>query len=525
MKWPFILKTLYLAFLSSFCYFSSTALRAQDLKRIAKDIEKSIEEEMPKASIPGLQLVLFNSKGRFLERSYGHADAKKKKRITSRTLFQAGALVRPLSAYSILSFLKKREGDLQSALSKAIRKKAGGLSLKNPYPNKAARWGQLLGMTSGLPPSRLGVILKSDEKEKSRQKILEEGSLLRLKFEPGTQIQIAPQGYVYLAQVIENISGKSFPFLAQEEIEKKIRLNHTCILLEYCSQKEELSEGLLGLKSSYFPAPQVKVIFPAAASLFSRAQDYARFLLTLWREAKSEPNSPAAYLLQKHFQYNPELGGTTHGLFFSRPVWYTKEKDYKESLVYYIESSLPGYSSLAFLSSQGLGAALFINKDDLFFLRSIQRKIYHLYGIMNAEKEYPAPDFTREEREDLWASYRPLSLLPGKYRWLSFLNELQMRPRPEALELSSVFEKEVFVRLYPLRKDLFLARGLVNMDAWRLRLVRGPQGNISSMYTDLASYRPVPKLFSAQSILLVLGFLAGLPLFLLLIYVIRKGRS
>ena len=190
--------------------------------------------------------------------------------------------------------------------------------------------------------------------------------------------------------------------------------------------------------------------------------------------------------------------------------------------MHYIESSLPGYSALAFISSAGYGAVFLSNKDDLFFLRILQRELYHLYGIMNLDREYPAPQFTDEERADWKASYRPLSILPEKYAWLAFLNELQMRPIAQAIALSSVFEKEIFVRLYPLKKDLFIARGIANMDGWRVHLRRDTEGQISGLDTDLVSYKRVSKFLSAQSILIALGLLAGLPLFLALFYFIRR---
>ena len=198
---------------------------------------------------------------------------------------------------------------------------------------------------------------------------------------------------------------------------------------------------------------------------------------------------------------------------------------YKESIVYYAESSLPGYSALAFIDTKGHGAVFLANTNDLFFLRTLQRYAYHLFGIMNLETEYSFSQVQAQKSKDFQGSYRPLGPLPENYRFLDFLNELQIRHTDKGIELSSFFEKKVSVHLFPLKKNLYIARGAASMDGWRILLRHDKEGNTIGFDTDLLRYERIPKLLSAPSILIGLSILAGLPIFGLLLYYLFRKRS
>ena len=536
--------------------FFHIPLAAQDLKDISQRLDGVVEAAMKERSIPGVQLALFSPED-FLVRSYGYADVKKNK-ITQETLFQAGALVRPLTAYVALKTLIKTTTAeaAKRILNAPIATKVNGLRIVNSS-KEAISLHHLLTMTSGLPVFHLGLLDEKGELSSQKQSALK--YTLHTEADPGAFIQMASQNYAYLARLAGNSANKDFIEMAQQKLQS-MGLMNTCILARDCKSIKNISQPLTSVGDLHFQMPQVKFLFPTADSLFTNASDYAHFLRKLWKQSKRRPTSAESHLFRKHFRYDARLGGMGYGFSFSLPIWYKQQSDvigekssFRENVMFYIESSLPGYSALAFISDKGIGAVILINKDDLFFLRILQRSLYEFYALMSNEKSYVSLSSKIDEtlggkslidslhqtalREkkphkdrfvtdnDSQGSYRPLASTPRGYKWLDFLNELQLRHTKQGIELSSVFEKEVFVRLYPLAKDLYIARGIAKIDGWRVLVRRNSQGEVIGLDTDLIRYERIPKILSAWSILIALGILAGLPVFIPLFYFILLRKS
>ncbi len=499
---------------------------------------------MQDRSIPGLQLSLITPRG-LAHRSYGYSDAKKQKKIEKASLFQAGALIRPFTAYLALKNLQKGQVPQNRLKTRSEQLVTTSQSsdfsqlrlTKSTNINTPINLHHLLSMTSGLPVSKMRAIPKGMAKQGQTN----QDFLLHIANEPGQEIRMAPQGYAYVGELIEAATAKNFSLLAKEELQKMGISRQICVQIKHCALPQQLSEGLTSVKATYFPMPKLDITFPAAASLFTSSHAYSQLLSWLWQQSHPRMNNSTAQLLfQPQFRYAPQLGGTGYGFFISRPLWYTPPQKqptqaYNESLVFSIESSLPGYSSLAFISSQGYGAVLLANKDDLFGLRNIQRRIYELYQILSPEAQFKDrftfPSATKE-KEDLQGSFRPMTSLPESYAWLRFLNELQLRRTSQAIELSSVFEKEIVVRLYPIpsinkedNSDVYMARGLAQIDGWRILLRRDQKGNITGIDMDLGRYVHVPKIFSAWSILISLGIVFGSPMFIIMFYFILRKRQ
>ena len=514
-------------------------LLAESLENIASKLDIIIEKEMKAKSIPGLQLTLFNPQGA-IQKSYGYADQKRQKKVKLNTLFRLGSLRHPLNAYAILNYLKKENTDLAKAIQKPVAMEVGELKLINSLPeNKTlVRWSHILGMTSGLSTPPKLFILKENitipMKKALRQKAFYITTI------PGTKIKIAPQGYAYLAEIMRSKEKLNLSSLI-EVLLKREGLSEICITLKHCKSSLELNEAQTSLKSNkktvgakakklklinsfYFHAPKFDFVFPNSYSLFGNSKDYANLMLKLWKKAKKNPKSPAAYLFHKHKQYDPELGGTGLGFLFTQSTWLkAKSKNHLEhGSIFYVRSSLPGSSAIAFISEQGHGAVLLINKNDLFFLLKLQRYIYDFYGIFNLDNKYQKSII---EDDGLVASYRPDSILPENYSYLNFLNDIQIRYSEEKIELSPVFEKETILNLYPIKKDLYLARGVAEMDGWRIRIRRDKKGDIIALDSNLLRYIKISKFLSAQSIFIIMGLGFGMPISIALFYFIRKKNK
>ena len=489
-------------------------LALPDLSLSMSKLEKTISLEMKKKGIPGLQVTLFQPNAQ-ITRAYGFLDSSRNDKISPDSLFQSGNLVQPLMAYLILREVQKHTATYRT-------------SAKMSLPNQVkVTLADILSMTSGLPTYRDGIIPVGRHKTPMTRKDALQKSLV-IKTLPQTEIQPAPQGYAYLREILIHLYKQDI--LRQAHLEMKQNgMNHSCIQIQECSHPKRLSEPLVTVKDSFFHAPPIEILFPSAHSLYTSSKQYSHLLRNLWKKGKSDSSSPAVLLFQEHFQYHPNIGGMSLGFSFSRPLWLgnqdqsRQKRPYKEATVFYIQSSFPGWSSLAFINkADGSGAVFLANTDNLFFLQLLQSHLLQIYQLMSPEIRVKELNHIQSNHNKMSGFYRPHAILPQKQNFLSFLNELQIRRRPDMFEISSVFEKEIGLRMYPIENKFFLVYGNADMGGWRIAPEKNSNGEITGFVGDLAHYNRVSLFFSTRMILVFLGCLAALPILIPLLYLIFR---
>ena len=489
-------------------------LALPDLSLSMSKLEETISSEMKKKGIPGLQITLFQPNLQ-ITRSYGFLNASKNDKISPDSLFQSGNLVQPLMAYLILREVQKHTATYNPSLEMGL-------------PNQIkVTLSDILSMTSGLPIYLDGIVPVRKHKTPITRKDALQKSLV-IKTLPQTEIQPAPQGYAYLREILIHLYKQDI--LRQAHLEMKQNgMNHSCIQIQECSHPQRISKPLVMVKNSAFHAPPIDILFPSAHSLYTSSEQYSRLLRNLWKKAKSDSSHPAALLFQEHFQYHPDLGGMSLGFSFSRPLWFgsqdpsRKKQPYKEATVFYIQSSFPGWSSLAFINkANGSGAVFLINTDNLFFLQLLQSNLLQIYQLMSPEIKVKELNHIQSNHNKINGFYRPHPILPQKQNFFSFLNELQIRRRPDMFEISSVFEKKIGLRMYPIENKFFLVYGNADMGGWRIAPEKNSSGEITGFFGDLAHYNRIPLFFSTRMILIFLGSLALLPILIPLLYLIFR---
>ena len=300
-----------------------------------------IQKHMRQRAVPGIQITLFKAtNNKFVHSSYGYADIQKKRSVGQQTLFQSGTMARWFMAYVFLKQLEKQKYKLSKVLSDpqfiTTRTKPFSLKYATALKNKNTTLHNLLTMTSGLPrwylPSKPTPFPHT---------------AWEINTEPDTLIQLAPQGYVYLARMLgEKASQKnSSPFINLLESEmKKSGMQNSCIKQEHCRNSKQASMPMATIRHvksakrykkptkkeievlapSFFALPEWRSQYPAATMLYTNSADYARFLTQLWQQAKQNTSSFSAQMLRPQYQYETRLGGMGYGSFFSKPVFWTK---------------------------------------------------------------------------------------------------------------------------------------------------------------------------------------------------------
>lgn len=155
-----------------------------------------------------------------LEKSYGYADATKQEPLTNKNSFQVASISKQFTAYAIMICQHKGLLHIDSLASKYLP----------TFPYKNIRVKHLLNHSSGLPNfwdkirPNLDTLKSNGNKEVLDYLIKHD---MPLQFEPGTKFQYCDIGYDFLANIIENVSGKTYQVFLNETIFKPLKMKNT----------------------------------------------------------------------------------------------------------------------------------------------------------------------------------------------------------------------------------------------------------------------------------------------------------
>lgn len=155
-------------------------------------LETATRQAMENFSVKGLALAVIHGGALLYEGAFGLRDAERGLHFTPETHVEAASLTKPLFAYAVLQMVRRGELDLDRPL----------VTYPVPNPTEDPRGRQItarhvLTHSTGLPNWGMRP--------------------LSLAFAPGTGFSYSGEGFTYLQQVAEAISGKRLDHLLQEE--------------------------------------------------------------------------------------------------------------------------------------------------------------------------------------------------------------------------------------------------------------------------------------------------------------------
>ena len=479
-----------------------------DYARLKRDLQSLVPALLREHRIAGVSLVVF-SNDREVALSFGQADADGLAPVQSTTRFQAADLVRPITAALVL---EQSDGLI-----------SGPVVTQPDLPRleRSITLEHLLCMNAGLRASRDG-ILPDQAPQPDRAAYLEERVIMDAS--PGSAYAPSPESYAFLGAWLETRANGGF-----EDIAARFFRRRSMQFSSVTRSEENVAVGLEAAGARFFPAPQTHLLYPAADSLWTTAEDYMLFLRWLYRESRRSA-SPWRVMLDAQFgpRLAPELGGMGAGFQVLRPAKITGFAAPGVDHFFRIEGRQPGYSSVAGITPDGRGAVVLANTQDSAFLRRLNRFLFERLDMTAPPPTSPISEETRRsflalDLDRMEGSFRSVRATPASSGWFGFLNDLRLRVDPEGrLELGGVFEKETVIHLYPIGPDLFIARGDAAMENWRVKLRRDSDGNVVGLDTDLVRYDRTPMYLSAWAYIVYAGLLVASPVFVLLVYMIRR---
>jgi CubicO group peptidase (beta-lactamase class C family) len=353
-------KSAALFLLSIFVFVFSFAQNTKELqaKEAIAKLQKDIPELMKKADIPGMSVAMIRDGKLAWSGVFGVANADTKKPVTSETLFEAASLSKPVFAYGVLKLVDEGKLNLDSPLNKYLGNNYDVVD--DPRINLiTAR--RVLSHTSGFPNWR------DNDNTKT----------LLIHFTPGEKWSYSGEGMVYLAKVVEKITGLSLEDYMQQKVLQPLGMKSSSYIWQdsYDSIKAYRHDVLGNVSGRWEPkgghAEAVKDGGNAAASLSTNATEYSKFIIAvlngtgLKKETWEQMLAPQIRVTEKYPPIAWGLGVGLETMPGEKYFWHwgdngdgkayvTASVSHKDAIVYFANSA-NGLSIVTEILADGIG--------------------------------------------------------------------------------------------------------------------------------------------------------------------------
>lgn len=277
---------------------AASAAQAKDADRpkdaLATDLQALVPELMKKAGIPGLSIAVLKEGRLAWSGAFGIKSAITKEPVDENTIFEAASLTKPFFAYYVLKLVDDGTLDLDRPLvgylPRDVLEKA---YLEHSLDKEGFRrdWFEritarmVLSHSSGLPHGgpRLPV---------------------PILFEPGTKYRYSSDGIFYLQRVVEYLKGKPLEVLMKEAAIDPLGMTSSRLVWEpRYESTAAVGHDFFGETDGKF---RKRTEAHAAATLYTTARDYARFVAAILTGAGLRP-ATARMMLEPQIPVAPEI--------------------------------------------------------------------------------------------------------------------------------------------------------------------------------------------------------------------------
>jgi CubicO group peptidase (beta-lactamase class C family) len=231
------------------------------------DLKKSLPTLIKEARIPGFQIALIRHGEVVWEGAYGVTNSDGEAAVTNDTIFEAASLTKPLFAYVVMQMVDKDLIDLDTPLLGMVPRERIEQTIGHSLDVEGFRldWAKkitarhVLSHTAGTPHG-------------------DGGEIYPIFFEPGTDWKYSAQGYQLLQMAVEGIEGKPLNEIVDAYVLEPLGMTRSSMVWRESYEKTMANgHGLYGDPSDFRKRSRAT----AAASLYTTAGDYARFVIAV----------------------------------------------------------------------------------------------------------------------------------------------------------------------------------------------------------------------------------------------------
>jgi CubicO group peptidase (beta-lactamase class C family) len=233
-----------------------------DSAKLDKSAVARLETEIPRlmsaADTPGMSVAVIRDGKIAWLHHFGVANSETKQPVDDNTIFEAASLSKPVFAYAVLQLVDLGKFDLDKPLNQYLpgRYDVG----EDPRLDQiTAR--RVLSHTTGFPNWRP----RGDAN-------------LKIYFTPGDRFSYSGEGFVYLARVIEHLTGEPFDAFMKRTVFDPLGMKSSSyVWRDDYDVRKTFGHNTLGAVSGRNKPEKAN----AAASLQTNAADYARFVCAI----------------------------------------------------------------------------------------------------------------------------------------------------------------------------------------------------------------------------------------------------
>lgn len=248
----------------------------------AERLQRQTPVLMANAKVPGLAIALVTDTGLAWQATFGLANARTREPVGPDTVFEAASLSKPVFAYAVLQLV---DAGLLALDTPLVQYLPGGYDVGDDPRLARMTARHVLSHRSGFPNWRAG------------------GAPLTMHFTPGERFSYSGEGFVYLARVVERLTGESLEHTVKRLVFEPLGMGHSSFLWQdHHAQRKVSGHDARG-------EPQGQRRFATAnpaASLSTTAPDFGRFLIAVLNGERLKPDT-AAQMLRSQVQVGPSI--------------------------------------------------------------------------------------------------------------------------------------------------------------------------------------------------------------------------
>jgi len=237
----------------------------------ADSISQRVPTLMREFRTPGVSIAIISSNKVSWTGTWGVQRAGQATPVDERTLFEACSMSKPLFAYAALKLVE--EGLLNLDRPPVDYLERPYLEDQPAHRSITAR--MVLTHTSGFPNWRKGGWRK--------------GGPLPVKFTPGSQYGYSGEAFLYLQRVVEHLLEQDLDVFMKDRLLQRIEMRSSGYEFEE-NLRDRYAAGH-DLKGRFKPERRFFKQGNAAYSLYTTPTEYARFLVEIMRDDRSETHS------------------------------------------------------------------------------------------------------------------------------------------------------------------------------------------------------------------------------------------
>lgn len=249
--------------LSSISLLNLFANSQSAAETVISNLETQIPRLIQNSAIPGISLAIIRDGELLWNQSFGIKHIYNKKPVNNETIFAAASLTKPLFAYAVLKMAERGEIDLDAPLTKYTDK-----PLITDFRIKQVTARRVLSHTTGFPNW-------SGSKP------------VWFKNNPGTKFGYSGEGFLYLQNVVEKITGQPLEAYLQQQILQPWGMNSSSLIWQ--PEYTETASYGHNRQGKHKPMSKPKAAV-SAGSLRTTATEYAQFLIAMMKPGTIDSN-------------------------------------------------------------------------------------------------------------------------------------------------------------------------------------------------------------------------------------------